>query len=160
MVAAGAAAASGQQVYRGSDLSYAMEITLSRAALGRMRKIPHPQPGERDTCKGGVPGPVPAQDHTTCSGSGAVHMRQGFFQHPADLPPCQGIQRRSFPEPCTASRQQVPARSASEIALEFKIPGRHQRGTADPLGQQWQDRHQQRPPGDLYIEIRIEGTVR
>src|SRR5205085_1001041 len=48
----------GQQVYRGSDLSYAMEITLEEAAQGKETQIRIPSWDTCETCKGsGAPGP-------------------------------------------------------------------------------------------------------
>ncbi|MEY8689322.1 MAG: DnaJ domain-containing protein, partial [Leptothrix sp. (in: b-proteobacteria)] len=42
----------GQQVYRGADLSYAMEITLEEAAHGKESQIRIPTWEECDTCHG------------------------------------------------------------------------------------------------------------
>src|SRR5829696_5826299 len=48
---AGAAGRGGRQVFRGSDLSYAMEVTLEEAALGKEAQIRIPTWEECDTCK-------------------------------------------------------------------------------------------------------------
>ena len=70
----------GQQVYRGADLSYAMEITLEEAALGKEAQIRIPSWEECDTCHGSGAKPgTSAKTCTTCHGSGTVHLRQGFF---------------------------------------------------------------------------------
>src|SRR5450432_1065008 len=70
----------GQQVYRGSDLSYAMEITLEEAAHGKETQIRIPAYDTCETCSGtgAKPGTSP-KVCTTCNGAGTVHMRQGFF---------------------------------------------------------------------------------
>ena len=47
-----AGARGGRQVYRGSDLSYAMEVTLEEAAKGKDAQIRIPSWDECDTCHG------------------------------------------------------------------------------------------------------------
>src|SRR5690349_16812127 len=62
-----------QQVYRGSDLSYAMEITLEEAANGKETQIRIPSWEECVTCHGS--GAKPGTNSKTCpscSGSGTV----------------------------------------------------------------------------------------
>src|SRR5690606_4724529 len=50
--AAGARRGAGQQVYRGADLSYAMEITLEEAANGKDTQIRIPSWDTCETCRG------------------------------------------------------------------------------------------------------------
>jgi molecular chaperone DnaJ len=79
----------GQQVYRGADLSYAMEITLEEAALGKEAQIRIPTWEECDTCHGSGAKPgTSAKTCTTCHGSGTVHLRQGFFSIQQTCPHC------------------------------------------------------------------------
>src|SRR4249920_1757040 len=89
----------GQQVYRGSDLSYAMEITLEEAAHGKETQIRIPSWDTCETCKGNgaKPGTSPITC-TTCHGSGAVQMRQGFFSIQQTCPTCHGS-GKIIPEP-------------------------------------------------------------
>jgi molecular chaperone DnaJ len=69
-----------QQAYRGSDLSYAMGITLEEAAHGKETQIRIPSWEECGTCHGSGAKPgTSAKTCSTCGGSGAVHLRQGFF---------------------------------------------------------------------------------
>src|SRR3954469_13271625 len=58
----------GQQVFRGSDLSYAMEITLEEAAFGKESQIRIPSYETCETCKGSgaKPGSSP-KVCTTCN---------------------------------------------------------------------------------------------
>ncbi len=59
----------GQQVYRGSDLSYAMEITLEEAAQGKETQIRIPSWDDCDTCKGtGAKPGTSVKTCTTCHG--------------------------------------------------------------------------------------------
>ena len=64
-------AGGGRQVFRGSDLSYAMEVTLEEAADGKDAQIRIPSWENCDTCKGSgaKPGTSP-KTCPTCSGSG------------------------------------------------------------------------------------------
>ncbi|MCX7669990.1 MAG: DnaJ domain-containing protein, partial [Anaerolineae bacterium] len=61
----------GPQVYRGNDLSYAMEITLEDAAAGVSKEIRIPPGDECDPChgSGAKPGTQP-KTCPTCHGSG------------------------------------------------------------------------------------------
>ena len=65
----------GRQMYRGSDLSYAMEITLEEAAAGKDTQIRIPSWDDCDTChgSGAKPGTSPITC-TTCHGAGSVQM--------------------------------------------------------------------------------------
>lgn len=69
----------GRQVYRGGDLSYAMEITLEEAAVGKNAEIRIPTWDNCSTCggSGAKPG-TNVVTCTTCHGHGQVQMRQGF----------------------------------------------------------------------------------
>lgn len=61
----------GQQVYRGADLRYNMDITLEQAARGTETKIRIPSLDECNTChgSGAKPGTQPKTCHT-CNGQG------------------------------------------------------------------------------------------
>ena len=70
----------GPQVYRGNDLSYAMEISLEEAANGKDSQLRIPSWDECDTCHGtGAKPGTSAKTCATCHGQGQVQMRQGFF---------------------------------------------------------------------------------
>src|ERR1700750_2702609 len=59
----------GRQVYRGSDLSYAMEITLEEAAKGKDAQIRIPSWDPCETCHGtGAKPGTQAKQCTTCHG--------------------------------------------------------------------------------------------
>ena len=96
----------GQQVFRGSDLSYAMEITLEEAAHGKETQIRIPAYDTCETCKGSgaKPGTSP-KVCSTCNGQGTVHMRQGFFSIQQTCPHCHGTGKIS-PDPCTTCNGQ------------------------------------------------------
>ncbi len=98
--------AGGQQVYRGSDLSYAMEITLEEAANGRETQIRVPSWESCETCKG--TGAKPGTSAKTCTTSCTCARASSASSKPAR--PAMAA-ARSFPSLAPAAT--VPARSRS-----------------------------------------------
>ncbi|MEO6743601.1 MAG: molecular chaperone DnaJ [Caldimonas sp.] len=144
----------GQQVYRGSDLSYAMEITLEEAANGKETQIRIPAYDACETCSGSgaKPGTSP-KVCTTCNGAGTVHMRQGFFSIQQTCPHCHGS-GKIIPEPCPTCAGQ--GRIKRNKTLEVKIPGGINEGMRIRSSGNGEPGPNGGPPGDLYIEIRIK----
>ena len=144
----------GQQVFRGSDLSYAMEITLEEAANGKETQIRIPSYETCETCKGSgaKPGTSP-KVCTTCNGGGTVHMRQGFFSIQQTCPHCHGT-GKIIPEPCTTCSGQ--GRIKKNKTLEVKIPAGINEGMRIRSSGNGEPGANGGPSGDLYIEIRIK----
>ncbi len=107
----GAGGRGGRQMYRGNDLSYAMEITLEEAAKGKSTEIRIPSWDTCDTChgSGAKPGTQP-KTCGTCGGNGSVQMRQGFSacSKPART---AGAPARSSPSPAPAAMARARSRS-------------------------------------------------
>ena len=146
--------AGGQQVYRGADLSYAMEITLEEAANGKETQIRIPTWEECDTCHGtgAKPGTSP-KTCGTCNGAGTVHMRQGFFSIQQSCPHCQGS-GKIVPDPCTTCNG--AGKLKKQKTLEVKIPAGINEGQRIALRGHGEPGMQGGPAGDLYVEIRIK----
>ena len=146
--------AGGQQVFRGSDLSYAMEITLEEAAHGKETQIRIPAYEACETCKGSgaKPGTSP-KVCSTCNGQGTVHMRQGFFSIQQTCPHCHGT-GKIIPEPCTTCSGQ--GRIKKNKTLEVKIPAGINEGMRIRSSGNGEPGTNGGPAGDLYIEIRIK----
>jgi molecular chaperone DnaJ len=146
--------AGGQQVFRGSDLSYAMEITLEEAASGKETQIRIPSYDTCETCSGSgaKPGTSP-KVCTTCNGAGTVHMRQGFFSIQQTCPHCHGT-GKIIPEPCTTCAGQ--GRIKRNKTLEVKIPPGINEGMRIRSSGNGEPGPNGGPAGDLYIEIRIK----
>jgi molecular chaperone DnaJ len=144
----------GRQVYRGNDLSYAMEITLEEAALGKEAQIRIPSWDDCATChgSGAKPGTKPITC-TTCHGAGAVQMRQGFFSVQQTCPQCRGT-GKIIPEPCTTCHGQ--GKLKSNKTLEVKIPAGIDDGMRIRSAGNGEPGTNGGPPGDLYIEIRLK----
>ena len=144
----------GQQVYRGADLSYAMEITLEEAALGKEAQIRIPTWEECDTCHGSGAKPgTSAKTCTTCHGSGTVHLKQGFFSIQQTCPHCHGS-GKIIPDPCTTCSGQ--GRIKKTKTLEVKIPAGIGEGMRIRSSGNGEPGTNGGPPGDLYIEIRVK----
>jgi molecular chaperone DnaJ len=143
----------GRQVYRGSDLSYAMEVTLEEAARGKDAQIRIPSWDNCETCSGSGAKPgTSAKTCGTCQGSGAVQMRQGFFSVQQTCPHCQG-KGKVIPDPCgTCSGQ---GRIKRQKTLEVKIPAGIDDGMRIRSSGNGEPGTNGGPPGDLYIEIRL-----
>jgi molecular chaperone DnaJ len=151
---AGGRRGSGQQVFRGNDLSYAMEITLEEAALGKDSQIRIPTWDTCETCRGtgAKPGTSP-KTCSTCNGAGSVHMRQGFFSIQQTCPACQGA-GKVIPDPCMSCNG--AGRIKRQKTLEVKIPAGINEGMRIRSTGNGEPGTNGGPPGDLYIEIRIK----
>ncbi|MRD49148.1 molecular chaperone DnaJ [Caenimonas koreensis] len=150
----GGGAGRGRQVYRGSDLSYAMEVTLEEAANGKQAQIRIPTFEACDVCSGSGAKPgTQAKTCTTCQGQGVVQMRQGFFSVQQTCPHCRGS-GKIIPEPCTTCHGQ--GRVKKQKTLEVKIPAGIDDGMRIRSAGNGEPGTNGGPPGDLYIEIRLK----
>ena len=144
----------GQQVYRGADLSYAMEITLEEAAHGKETQIRIPTWEECDTCHGSGAKPgTSAKACATCHGSGTVHLRQGFFSIQQTCPHCHGS-GKVISDPCTSCNG--AGKLKKQKTLEVKIPAGINEGQRIALRGHGEPGMHGGPAGDLYVEIRIK----
>ena len=143
-----------RQVYRGADLSYAMEVTLEEAATGKEAQIRIPSWENCDTCHGSGAKPgTQAKTCTTCNGAGVVQMRQGFFSVQQTCPHCRGT-GKIIPEPCPTCHGQ--GRVKKQKTLEVKIPAGIDDGMRIRSAGNGEPGTNGGPPGDLYIEIRLK----
>jgi molecular chaperone DnaJ len=144
----------GQQVYRGNDLSYAMEITLEEAAHGKDAQIRIPSWDECNTCHGtGAKPGTSVKTCSTCHGSGVVQMRQGFFSVQQTCPHCRGT-GKIIPDPCGTCHGQGKVKNNK--TLEVKIPAGIDDGMRIRSTGNGEPGTNGGPPGDLYIEIRLK----
>ena len=144
----------GRQVYRGNDLSYAMEITLEEAAEGKLSQIRIPSWDECTACDGSGAKPgTSAETCSTCHGSGQVQLRQGFFSVQQTCPHCRGA-GKIIKEPCTSCHGQGKVRSNK--TLEINIPAGIDDGMRIRSAGNGEPGVNGGPPGDLFIEIRLK----
>ena len=150
----GGAQRGGRQVYRGGDLSYAMEITLEEAAAGKDAQIRVPSWDDCSTCRGSGAKPgTKVVSCTTCHGHGVVQMRQGFFSVQQTCPQCKGT-GKLIPEPCTSCHG--VGKTKNNKTLEVKIPAGIDDGMRIRSTGNGEPGTNGGPPGDLYIEIRLK----
>ncbi len=144
----------GRQVFRGGDLSYAMEITLEEAAHGKEAQIRIPSWEACEPCKGSGAKPgTSVKTCTTCAGQGVVQMRQGFFSVQQNCPTCRGS-GKVIAEPCAACSGQGKVKK--QKTLEVKIPAGIDGGMRIRSTGNGEPGTNGGPPGDLYIEIRLK----
>ncbi|MEN9688336.1 MAG: hypothetical protein RI998_333 [Pseudomonadota bacterium] len=144
----------GRQVFRGNDLSYAMEVTLEEAAAGKKTEIRIPSYDECDTChgSGAKPGTSP-KTCGTCQGQGVVQMRQGFFSVQQTCPHCRGS-GKIISDPCSPCHGQ--GKIKRQKTLEIAIPAGIDDGMRIRSTGNGEPGTNGGPPGDLYIEIRLK----
>ena len=144
----------GRQVFRGGDLSYAMEVTLEEAASGKEAQIRVPSWDDCSTCKGSGAKPgTKVATCTTCHGHGVVQMRQGFFSVQQTCPQCKGT-GKLIPDPCVACHG--VGKTKTNKTLEVKIPAGIDDGMRIRSTGNGEPGTNGGPPGDLYIEIRVK----
>jgi len=146
--------AGGRQVYRGNDLSYAMEITLEDAANGKNAELRIPSWENCDTCSGtGAKPGTSVKTCDTCHGSGVVQMRQGFFSVQQTGPHCRG-NGKTITDPCGTCHGQGKVKR--QKTLEVKIPAGIDDGMRIRSAGNGEPGTNGGPPGDLFIEIRTK----
>ncbi|MBL8260295.1 MAG: molecular chaperone DnaJ [Candidatus Competibacteraceae bacterium] len=140
--------------YRGSDLRYALDLSLEEAVFGTTAKIRIPTLVSCAACAGS--GAKPGTKPTTCStcrGVGQVRMQQGFFSIQQTCPRCQG-RGTIIPEPCETCRGS--GRVEEQKSLSVKVPAGVDNGDRIRLSGEGEHGEQGGPPGDLYVQIRVK----
>ena len=146
--------AGGKQVFRGNDLSYAMDITLEEAAVGKESQIRIPSFEECSTCEGtGAKPGTSVKTCATCQGQGVVQMRQGFFSVQQTCPNCRGS-GKTITDPCTPCHGQ--GKIKKQKTLEIKIPAGIDDGMRIRSSGNGEPGTNGGPSGDLFIEIRLQ----
>jgi molecular chaperone DnaJ len=141
-------------VYRGADLRYNMEISLEDAAKGTETKIRIPVQSTCETCKGSGarPGTQPVTC-TTCAGHGQVRMQQGFFSVQQTCPKCHG-NGKMVKDPCPTCSG--AGRVKQNKTLSVKIPAGVDEGDRIRLSGEGEAGVNGGPTGDLYVVIHLK----
>jgi len=144
----------GQQIYRGADLRYNMEITLEQAARGTETKLRIPTLEACDTCHGSGAKPgTQAKTCQTCGGVGQVRMQQGFFSLQQTCPTCHGT-GKVIPDPCQTC--EGTGRIKKHKTLSVKIPAGVDDGDRIRLAGEGEAGSNGGPPGDLYVVVQLK----
>ncbi|WP_020166494.1 MULTISPECIES: molecular chaperone DnaJ [Methylotenera] len=143
-------------VYRGADLRYNMEISLEDAAKGTETKIRIPVQAACETCKGtGAKAGKSPVTCSTCAGHGQVRMQQGFFSVQQTCPKCHGsgkiIKEEDKCGTCHgAGRQKI------NKTLSVKIPAGVDEGDRIRLTGEGEAGVNGGPTGDLYVVVHLK----
>jgi molecular chaperone DnaJ len=142
------------QVFRGADLRYELELSLEQAVNGDSVNIQIPTHVECERCSGAgaEPGSKPVTcDH--CGGTGQIRAQQGFFSIQQTCRACQGS-GTLIDNPCRecAGRGQVRKRRT----LAVKVPPGVDNGDRIRLSHEGEAGRNGGPPGDLYVDIAVK----
>ncbi len=142
-----------QQVFRGADLRYELELDLDQAVFGHDIEIEVPKLSECGTCdgSGAAKGSSPVKCDT-CDGHGQVRISQGFFQLQQTCPKCRGTGQQ-IKNPCDTCLGQGRVRKTSTLSV--KIPAGVDTGDRIRLGGEGEAGRNGGPPGDLYVEVHV-----
>ncbi|MDH3274116.1 MAG: molecular chaperone DnaJ [Gammaproteobacteria bacterium] len=143
----------GAQVFRGADLGYELRLDLENAVRGDSVTIDVPTQVACDTCDGS--GAKKGTDPVTCStcgGAGQVRMQQGFFSIQQTCPACKGA-GTTIGDPCDHCHGRGRVRKTKTLAV--KVPAGVDDGDRIRLSGEGEAGRNGGPPGDLYVEIRV-----
>jgi molecular chaperone DnaJ len=142
-----------QQVFRGADLRYELELDLDQAVFGHSVEIEVPTLVECHTCggSGAAKGSSPVTCDT-CGGAGQVRLSQGFFQLQQTCPRCRGT-GKVVKNPCDTCLGQGRVRKTRTLAV--KVPAGVDTGDRIRLSAEGEAGRNGGPPGDLYVEVQV-----
>ena len=142
----------GRQVFRGADLGYELRLDLERAVRGDTVTIEVPSQVTCEDCdgSGAKKGTTPVQC-STCGGAGQVRMQQGFFSIQQTCPACKGA-GTMISDPCESCH----GRGRKTRTLSVKVPAGVDDGDRIRLSGEGEVGRNGGPPGDLYVEIRLD----
>ena len=144
----------GQQVYRGADLRYELELSLEQAVFGDTQNIEFTTLGECGGCKGSGASPgSKVSKCETCNGVGQVRMQQGFFAVQQTCPRCKG-RGQTISQPCDSCLGQ--GRVRRKKTLSVKVPAGVDTGDRIRLSGEGEAGANSGPAGDLYVEVRVK----
>ncbi len=143
----------GQQVFRGSDLRYNLELDLEDAVKGTEVKIRVPTQVACDTCGGsGAKKGTKPTTCTTCGGHGQVRMQQGFFSLQQTCPRCHG-NGKMISDPCGTCHGH--GRVEKKKTLSVKVPPGVDTGDRIRLSGEGEAGENGGPAGDLYVHMNV-----
>jgi molecular chaperone DnaJ len=141
-------------VFRGADLRYELSLTLEQAVFGDTINLTLPTVVNCETCggSGARPGTKPVVCKT-CEGAGQVRTSQGFFSIQQTCPACRGTGQQ-IEQPCGTCQGRGRVQKSKTLAV--KVPAGVDNGDRIRLTGEGEAGQNGGPPGDLYVEIRIQ----
>jgi molecular chaperone DnaJ len=141
------------QVFRGADLGYELRLDLEEAVGGDSVTIDVPTQVSCETCDGsGAKKGTDPVKCATCGGVGQVRMQQGFFSIQQTCPACKGA-GTTIGEPCVNCHGRGRVRKTKTLSV--KVPAGVDDGDRIRLSGEGEAGRNGGPPGDLYVEIRV-----
>lgn len=139
---------------RGSDLRYALEITLEEAAHGAEKEIEYERLIGCKTCSGsGSSTGSGKKACRTCGGAGQVISSRGFFQVQQTCPDCSGT-GEVVTDPCKACRGSGRVKERTRVRL--RIPAGIEEGSRLRSQGNGDSGTAGGPAGDLYVVIHLK----
>jgi molecular chaperone DnaJ len=139
---------------RGSDLRYALEITLEEAAHGAEKEIEYERLIVCKTCSGsGSASGSGKKTCRTCGGAGQVISSRGFFQVQQTCPDCGGT-GEVVTDPCKACRGSGRVKERTRVRL--RIPAGIEEGSRLRSQGNGDSGTAGGPAGDLYVVIHLK----
>jgi molecular chaperone DnaJ len=141
------------QVFRGADLRYQLDLDLEQAVFGDEVEVSYSTLSECETChgSGARPGSEP-QTCPSCAGHGQVRMSQGMFSIQQTCPLCRGTGQQ-ITDPCGDCDGQ--GRINKRKTLSVKVPPGVDSGDRIRLSGEGEAGRNGGPAGDLYVEVRV-----
>jgi len=142
------------QVFRGADLRYELELTLEQAVAGDSVSLELAGQTECTKCtgSGAEPGSQPVTC-TTCGGIGQVRVAQGFFSIQQTCPNCGGA-GTLIDKPCRECSGRGRVRRMKTLSV--KVPAGVDNGDRIRLSREGEAGRNGGPPGDLYVDISVK----
>jgi molecular chaperone DnaJ len=142
------------QVFRGADLRYELELTLEQAVAGDSVTLDIPAQVECTRCtgKGAEPGSQPITCKS-CGGVGQVRIAQGFFSIQQTCPSCGGA-GATIDKPCRDCSGRGRVRKSKTLSV--KVPAGVDNGDRIRLAREGEAGRNGGPPGDLYVDITVQ----
>jgi molecular chaperone DnaJ len=143
-----------QNVARGADLRYDLELTLEEAFAGTSKTVTIEALAKCEPCEGrGSRGEARPARCATCGGAGKVRAQQGFFVVERGCPSCLGS-GETIADPCPACDGE--GRSISRRKLSVDIPAGVDEGTRIRVTGEGESGIRGAGNGDLYIFVHMK----
>ena len=145
----------GQQVFRGADLGYELQLDLETAVAGDSVNDRCPDPGQPATPAVAVaprraPSPCPARPAVV---SGRCACSRASFRSSRRVPACKGV-GTTIADPCEDCHGRGRVRKTRTLSV--KVPAGVDDGDRIRLSGEGEAGRNGGPPGDLYVEIRVK----
>ncbi|WP_118856858.1 molecular chaperone DnaJ [Sphingomonas mesophila] len=143
-----------QNVARGADLRYDLELTLEQAFAGAEQQIHLEALARCDSCSGsGARGESRAARCRSCGGAGKVRAQQGFFVVERTCPTCLGA-GEMIADPCADC--QGEGRGLKRRKINVDIPAGVDEGTRIRVAGEGEAGLRGAAAGDLYLFVHMK----